>query len=122
MIEVGWCESVPASRGSVVFPRPLVISSSPGRTRTTSFNQAPIAPGMHSIVVLFPDLCRLRGIMPYLLALVIFVCLMCDWTLLATSVDTNFSETIYADAGNLLTGIAWRPDGSDRLFASRQIG
>lgn len=40
----------------------------------------------------------------------------------ATTLDPNFRETTFASVGSQVTGIAWAPDGSDRLFASRKTG
>src|SRR5688572_18463057 len=40
----------------------------------------------------------------------------------AGTLDTNFTETTYASAGGQLTGLAWAPDGSRRLFVSRKTG
>jgi glucose/arabinose dehydrogenase len=36
--------------------------------------------------------------------------------------DSNFSESAYVTAGSEITGIAWAPDGSNRLFVSRKGG
>jgi glucose/arabinose dehydrogenase len=40
----------------------------------------------------------------------------------AATLDSNFQETIFASAGSQVTGLAWPPDGSNRLFASRKAG
>src|SRR5262245_21962327 len=36
--------------------------------------------------------------------------------------DSNFNETFFAGVGNELTGIAWAPDGSGRLFITKKAG
>jgi glucose/arabinose dehydrogenase len=40
----------------------------------------------------------------------------------AASLDSNFSESVYATVGSQVTGMAWAPDGSNRLFLSRKAG
>jgi len=40
----------------------------------------------------------------------------------ATTLDSNFRETTYATVGSGVTGMAWAPDGSNRLFITRQSG
>jgi glucose/arabinose dehydrogenase len=40
----------------------------------------------------------------------------------ATTLDSNFQETTFATVGTEVTGLAWAPDGSNRLFASRKGG
>src|SRR5262245_31191725 len=40
----------------------------------------------------------------------------------AAILDPNFNETLYANAGYGLTGIAWAPDGSNRLFVTHKEG
>lgn len=40
----------------------------------------------------------------------------------ATTLDPNFSESTFASVGSELTGIAWAPDGSNRLFVSKKTG
>ena len=44
------------------------------------------------------------------------------WLARGTPLDPNFTETIHTNAGAHVTGIAWAPDGSNRLFVSRQSG
>ncbi len=39
-----------------------------------------------------------------------------------TTLDSNFSEGTFATVGSLVTGLAWAPDGSNRLFVSRKAG
>jgi glucose/arabinose dehydrogenase len=39
-----------------------------------------------------------------------------------TVLDPNFSQSTYANAGSEVTGIAWAPDGSHRLFVTRKTG
>ncbi len=51
--------------------------------------------------------------------------LLTSVTALATPVDpTNFSESVYVSSSNIgsITGIAWAPDGSGRLFVARKGG
>jgi len=38
------------------------------------------------------------------------------------ALDPNFSESTFASAGPEVTGIAWAPDGSGRLFVTRKMG
>lgn len=38
------------------------------------------------------------------------------------TLDGNFSESVYATVGSQVTGIAWAPDGSNRLFVTRKGG
>jgi glucose/arabinose dehydrogenase len=38
------------------------------------------------------------------------------------TLDPNFAETVYATVGSQVTGMAWAPDGSNRLFISRKGG
>jgi glucose/arabinose dehydrogenase len=38
------------------------------------------------------------------------------------TLDPNFQETPYATVGSQVTGIAWAPDGSNRLFVTRKMG
>ena len=40
----------------------------------------------------------------------------------AATLDSNFQETVFVTAGSQVTGIAWAPDGSNRLFVSRKTG
>jgi glucose/arabinose dehydrogenase len=40
----------------------------------------------------------------------------------AATSDSNFRETTYTTVGDRVTGMAWAPDGSNRLFISRQTG
>jgi len=40
----------------------------------------------------------------------------------AATLDPNFRETLYATVGSRVTGIAWAPDGSNRLFVTRKWG
>ena len=40
----------------------------------------------------------------------------------ATTLDLNFQETTFATVGSQVTGLAWAPDGSKRLFVSRKGG
>ncbi len=40
----------------------------------------------------------------------------------ATTLDSNFQETTFATVGPEVTGLAWAPDGSNRLFAARKGG
>jgi glucose/arabinose dehydrogenase len=40
----------------------------------------------------------------------------------AATLDSNFRETTYATVGSQVTGMAWAPDGSNRLFITRQTG
>src|SRR5262245_16925076 len=41
---------------------------------------------------------------------------------MATTLDSNFQETAFASVGSGVTGLAWAPDGSNRLFVSRKAG
>jgi glucose/arabinose dehydrogenase len=47
---------------------------------------------------------------------------LAGWEVSGALVDTNFSETLYASAGEQVTGMAWAPDGSSRLFISLKDG
>ncbi len=40
----------------------------------------------------------------------------------AATLDSNFQETTFATVGSQVTGMAWAPDGSSRLFVSRKGG
>jgi glucose/arabinose dehydrogenase len=40
----------------------------------------------------------------------------------ASPLDSNFSASTFANVGSEVTGLAWAPDGSPRLFASRKGG
>jgi glucose/arabinose dehydrogenase len=40
----------------------------------------------------------------------------------ATTLDANFQETTFATVGSQVTGMAWAPDSSKRLFVSRKGG
>jgi glucose/arabinose dehydrogenase len=40
----------------------------------------------------------------------------------AATLDSNFQETTFATVGSQVTGMAWAPDGSNRLFVSRKGG
>jgi glucose/arabinose dehydrogenase len=40
----------------------------------------------------------------------------------AATLDANFQETPFATVGSQVTGIAWAPDGSNRLFVTRKAG
>ena len=63
-------------------------------------------------------MCKLRlGLFGFLLALMVS-----PLKISAGTLDTNFTETTYASAGGQLTGLAWAPDGSRRLFVSRKTG
>src|SRR5436190_1771935 len=44
------------------------------------------------------------------------------WSARGTSLDPNFTETIYTNAGPQVTGFSWAPDGSNRLFITRKTG
>ena len=57
----------------------------------------------------------------WLLMLSVAVCfraLVCS----AAPLDPNFQETVFATVGSQVTGMAWAPDGSQRLFVSRKGG
>src|SRR5262245_48580673 len=40
----------------------------------------------------------------------------------AALLDANFTATLYTDDVEEVTGIAWAPDGSNRLFVTQQSG
>ena len=40
----------------------------------------------------------------------------------AATLDANFQETTFTTVGSAVTGMAWAPDGSNRLFVSRKGG
>lgn len=44
------------------------------------------------------------------------------WKVSGALLDTSFNETLYASAGDQVTGMAWAPDGSNRLLVSRKGG
>src|SRR5262245_33100390 len=53
---------------------------------------------------------------------VIIAALAASWLAPATILDTNFIESPFVSVGSELTGMAWAPDGSKRLFISKKAG
>ena len=47
---------------------------------------------------------------------------LAGWEVSGALVDTNFGETSYASVDAQVTGMAWAPDGSNRLFISLKDG
>jgi glucose/arabinose dehydrogenase len=60
--------------------------------------------------------------MRYLIVLLAAACCGSVLSTRGTTLDPNFSESIFAGVGSELTGMAWAPDGSNRLFVSRKGG
>jgi len=57
------------------------------------------------------------------LLLALFVVAGCGgWNAPAATLDPNFQESTFATVGSQVTGLAWAPDGSNRLFVSRKGG
>jgi len=56
------------------------------------------------------------------LALVTVALLMPVSVALAAVSDPNWTETVFTSDGNAHTGLAWAPDGSDRLFVTEKTG
>ena len=60
--------------------------------------------------------------MKKLLALILTAASGNGFIAVAATLDSNFRETTYTTVGDRVTGMAWAPDGSNRLFITRQTG